>query len=103
MIRLLIWLDGLVMSIKSLVWFFLIKKSELTLFEISSAELFALLDIDPTDAVSNAIELASRYDLDIIDSQASTDNFWNNEDWPKEYEDLKYILKLGWLIKDIRQ
>ena len=103
MIRLLIWLNGLSTSIKSLIWFFLIKKSELILFEISSAELFSLLDIDPTDAVSNAIELASRYNLDIIDSQASTDNFWNNEDWPQEYEDLKYTLKLGWLINDIRQ
>jgi hypothetical protein len=103
MIRFLIWLDGLFTSIKSLIWFFLIKKSELILFEISSAELFSLLDIDPVDAVSNAIELASTYDLDTIDKLASTDNFWNNEDWPQEYENLKYVLKLGWLINDIRK
>ena len=103
MTRFLFWLTGLITSIESLIWFFLIKKSELIQFEVSSAELFAFLDIDPADAVSNAIELASNYDLDTIDKLASENNFWNNEDWPQEYEDLKYTLKLGWLINDIRQ
>jgi len=101
--RFIIWIIGLCTSIKSLIWFFLIKKSNVILFEMSSAELFAHLDNDIVGNVSDAITLASRFDLDYIDKLSSSTDFWVNEDWPQEYEELKHILKLGWLINDIRQ
>jgi hypothetical protein len=94
---------GIITTIKSLIWFFLIKKSNIVLFEMSSAELFAYLDNDIVNKVSDAITLASKYDLNYIDKLASTTSFWVNEDWPTEYEELKGVLKLGWLTNDIRQ
>jgi len=103
MIQFFIWLLGIFESTKSLIWFFLIKKSKIILFEVSPAELFAHLEVDPVQSVSDAINIASTYDLNLIDRLAATDSFWNNEDWPEEYEELKYVLKLGWLITDIKQ
>jgi hypothetical protein len=74
------------------------------LFEISSAELFAHIDIDPIQDVSYYIDLATNSDLAYVDNLMSKKKLWKIwNDWPQEYESLKYLLKLGWLIKDIKQ
>jgi hypothetical protein len=91
----------LIRSAVDLSWFFLNKKSKVVSFDISSSELFSCIDIDIVQEVSNCIELARHTDLDLIDNLARQTNFWSDEDWPAEYDHLRYVLKLGWLIKDI--
>lgn len=85
------------------IWFFLNKRSKIIIAEIPSEILIAHLDIDPIKFVSDQIDIAKNSNLDQIDKFASTDNFWEGQYWPDKYSHLQYILKLGWLIKDIKE
>jgi hypothetical protein len=99
----LCWLRRLVQNIIAISWFFLNKKSKVVYFDISSDELFAYTDINIIKKVSNYIEILRETDLIYIDQLAAQSNFWDGEDWPTQYNHLRYILKLGWLIKDIKE
>ena len=94
-------LTELIHSVVDLSWFFLNKKSKVVSFDVSSSELFSYIDVDIVQEVSNCIELARHADLELIDNLASQTNFWSDEDWPAQYDHLRYVLKLGWLIKNI--
>lgn len=90
-------------NIFSTIWFFLNKQSKIIIAEVPSAILIAHLDIDPIKFTSDQIELAKNSNLDQIDNLARTEQFWQGRDWPENYAHLHYILKLGWLIKDIKE
>lgn len=99
----LCWLRQLIQNTVAISWFFLNKRSKVVYFDISSDELFAHTNINVIQKVSNYIEILKQTDLDYIDQLASQSNFWDGTDWPSQYSHLRYILKLGWLIKDIKE
>lgn len=69
--------------------FFITQKSKILKFSTSSTELLPWLDLDAIKHVSDYIELAYNTDLEKLDT------------FEKLNSDLKYLLKIAWLIKDI--
>jgi hypothetical protein len=87
----------------NLFYFFLFnKRSKIVKFQISADLLYAYLHVDPIHVISERIEFARNCNLEYLDSLMSADEFWK-KDWPKEYKPLEYLLKIGWLVEDIRK
>lgn len=83
--------------------YFYFKKSHISVvsFNISAELLHAFIKGNNIKIVSDLIESARKTDLDKLDHLLSTNEFWNSN-WPSEYNSLRYLLKLGWLINDVR-
>jgi hypothetical protein len=97
------WLRRLFRNIAAISWFFLNKKSKVVYFDISSDELFAYTSVNVIQEVSNYIETLRQSDLNYIDQLALQSDFWDGKDWSPQYRHLRYLLKLGWVIKDIKE
>jgi hypothetical protein len=90
----------LYLNYKEIRKFYIIKKEvEIIEFEIPTEIIFSHTKYEIFKTVSNLIESAKKYDLNKIDENI---NFYFKTDWPEELHDLKLLLKLIWLIKNLK-
>jgi hypothetical protein len=76
------------------------KSSKIVYIELKADELADLLDIDVKKTVSDYISLAFSTDLNSLDEFTKDEFFWSKSVANRPF---KYLLKLGWLVKDIRE
>lgn len=75
------------------------KETKIIYFELDSKILFAHLKYDIFSTVSNLIESAKNHNLKEVDLKIKQ---YLNDDWPENIHNLKLLLKLIWLIKNLR-
>jgi hypothetical protein len=89
------------LNYKEIKKFYIIKKDvEIIEFEIPTEILFSHIKYEIFKTVSNLIENAKKYDLYEIDKNI---NFYFKTEWPENLNELKLLLKLIWLIKNLKK
>ena len=94
-------LKRLFSNYKEIKNFYKIKKNiKVIEFEIPTEILFTHIKYDIFKTVSNLIENARQYNLKEIDKNIF---YYFKNGWPEKLEDLKLLLKLIWLIKNLKK
>lgn len=76
------------------------RKLKLLYFEIPNEIAYSYIRFDSIQTVSNLISNVQKYNIKELDSLVESKNVY---EWPDDILDLKLLLKLGWLINDIRE
>jgi hypothetical protein len=76
------------------------KNTKVIYFEVPTDVIYGHIKYDMFKTVSNLIENAKKYDLNEVDGNIKK---YFNDDWPDDKRDLKILLKLLWLIKDLKK
>ncbi len=76
------------------------KNTKVIYFEVPTDIIYGHIKYDVFKTVSNLIENAKKHDLNEVDKHIKK---YFDSDWPDDKHDLKILLKLLWLIKDLKK